>query len=168
MPIAITLILNRASDIVKQAGVVTAVPALEPTGRLYVIHNPTTSRDAYIGTATDVQQRFVPRLAAIRELGFNNAAIQPITIYSYRVTVNGQARQPDNQGYAGGYDVEHLLIRLHLRLFISVRQFNKIHAFSNNTGQRIDLRVDAANGLAVPAYLGGVAFTTPIASGTNL
>lgn len=162
MPINVVLLRHRQSAVRKNAGNIAAVPALEATGRLYVIHNATTSRHAYIGTAGNLQARFTERIAAIREWGFNNAAITPITIHVYRVTVDGQARQPDALGYAGGIDVEHLLIRLHINLAIPLRNYNKVYPYNNTSGQTINLQLAGTGGLAVPAYLGGAVINVVI------
>src|SRR5690606_18362513 len=151
----VEFILSSVHAIQKRHGVVSAQPALPAAGRLYVIHNDTTSRPVYVGTASDVQQRFVQRIAAVRELGFGNAHINPIEIHVYRVEVDGRPRPPDDLGYSAGIDVEHLLIRLHLKQGISVRNIGKLGAFVNNTGQRIALTLTAAVGQNVPAYLGG-------------
>src|SRR5690554_6387553 len=88
--------LSSVQAIQKRHGVVSAQPALPAAGRLYVIHNDTTSRPVYVGTASDVQQRFVQRIAAVRELGFGNAHINPIEIHVYRVEVDGRPRPPDD------------------------------------------------------------------------
>jgi hypothetical protein len=165
MPTNIVLLLHRNSAVQKNAGNVSAFPALEPVGRLYVIHNATTSRRAYIGTAGNLQQRFTDRIAAIREWGFNNAAILPITIHAYRVTVDGHARQPNNLGFAGGIDVEHLLIRLHLTQGIPIRNYNKVFPYNNTSPNTINLQLMGAGGNAVPAYLGGAVINVAIPAG---
>ncbi len=164
MPIDINLVLHRKHRVVKNAGYTTANPALETAGRLYVIRNDLTSRQVYVGTAADVQGRFGPRVATLREWGFNNATLGAIKIYVYRVLINGVARQPNNLGLAGGVDVEHLLIRLHLNQNVNVRNIAKIAAFNNTSGQVMNLTLSSSPALNVPGYLGGVVIHQAIAN----
>lgn len=132
-----------------------------------MIHNSTTSRHVYVGTAANLQHRFSERIAAVRELGFNNAAINAITIHVYRVQVNGRSHQPNNLGVAGGIGVEHLLVRLHMTRNIPVRNMNKTAAYLNNSGNIINLTLMSQPALAVPAYLGGAVINVAIANGNH-
>jgi hypothetical protein len=155
MPTNITFLLHRNYKIVNSGGLVTAQPALEAAARLYAIHNNDTDRPVYIGTAANLKHRFTERISSLRELGFSDAAINSITIHAYRVLVNDIPRPPDNTGHSQGFDVEHLLICLHLARFIHVRNINKAGGYYNSSGDTITLTLRAEVPLAVPTYLGG-------------
>lgn len=168
MPVNVQLVMHKSHQIRKNQGFVQCVPALESQGRLYAVLNTTTSRHVYIGTASNLQSRFTERIAAVRELGFNNAAINPITIYAIRVIIDGHPRQPNNLGIAGGIDVEHLLIRLHINQGVSVRNISKLIQYTNNTGTVMNLSLTTSPAVgAVPAYLGGAPVNVAIASGNR-
>lgn len=167
MAINVNIMLYRKHDIVKHGGLVSAAPALEGAGRLYVIKNTSTSRPVYIGTASNLRNRFTARIKAIREFGFANLAINPIRIHVYRVFVDGHARPPNDLGIAGGVDVEHLLIRLHMAQGINVRNITKTAPFTNTSGHRINLTLTANAPLNVPNYLGGAGIAVAIANGAS-
>ena len=161
MAIAIEFIRTGESSIAEAAGLVTARPALEQDGRIYVIENPATARPVYVGTAESVRHRFEARIAALREFGFAAAVLSQITIRAYRVEVNGISRRPNTLGYAGGVDVEHLMIRLHLTMGVNVRNMNKVVPYRNFTGQELHLEMNAP----VPAYLGAFGIHVVIGNG---
>src|SRR5262245_36742703 len=129
MPIQITFMLVSKHTIMIQGGESIARTALPHGGRLYVIYNSTTKRHVYVGTATDVQERFKPRIASIREFGFQQAAMRPIRIYVYQVLYNNRPKPPNKHGRCMGIDVERLMIRLHLKRNISLRNITKIRPF---------------------------------------
>jgi hypothetical protein len=83
------------------------------------------------------------------------------------VIVNGQARQPNDLGFAGGIDVEHLLIRLHLNQGVNLRNINKLAPYLNTSGQVINLTLTSSPALVVPAYLGGAVINAAIANLAN-
>lgn len=139
MPILINYNYVSIHTINYNNGNINAVYALPQASRLYVIVNGTTGHPVYIGTADNVQNRFTPRLEAMRELGFNQNALNPIQVLVIQTQVNGVNTTPGNTGIAGGIDVEHLLIRTYMgHLNLPVRNIQKTAAFQNASGQRID------------------------------
>jgi hypothetical protein len=145
MPTNIDFIYDSTHDVrLDNNGLVNAVPALINQGRLYVIHNPSTQRHYYIGTANDLQARFAERMQICREMGFTNLGqLDQITIFVIRLVINNQAVQPDNQGMAQAIDVEALLIRTYIsRVGVPVRNVHKSNQpFVNTTGQPIHWRL---------------------------
>lgn len=138
MAITVNFIYTSVHRLVKNFGGISSNPALPATGKLYVIRHAQANRfPFYIGTAINVQQRFAERLRAVRELGFRNADIANIAIAVIRIQVDGQNRQPDNLGFAGGIDVEHLLIRTHMDQGQEVRNIVKTDYYRNTSGSVI-------------------------------
>ncbi len=116
-------------------GAISAYPALPATNRLYVVYNSSTNRAVYVGTSTDVQNRFDARLKACRELGFNAAQLDPVLIFVVRIVVNGVASPPGNSGVSSGINVEHLLIRTYdVHINCGVRNIDITGQFTNGTG----------------------------------
>jgi hypothetical protein len=139
MPINIDFNYNVTNNIVINNGLVTANPAINQASRLYVIHNPATNRPIYVGTAANLQDRFDPRLRAMREMGFSQVELNNILVMEVQIQVDGVNRTPGDNGVAGGVDVEHLLIRTYIQnIGVNVRNIQKTAEFNNNTGQQIN------------------------------
>lgn len=141
-------------------GIPKATPALKSSGRLYVIMQSGT---AYIGTSSDLQSRFKPRLDAIRELGFPQKALDGIRVYSVQIKINNIDRQPDDLGYSLNIDVEGLLIRTYAALLkINVRNFLKWQSFSAPQNEGIDWTLKPGYGVNVPHLAGkGLSYYMP-------
>ncbi|MEM9556022.1 MAG: hypothetical protein AAGC60_17330 [Acidobacteriota bacterium] len=99
-------------------GLVTWSPAFPRLSRLYVIHNSATARRYYIGTTKDLKERFDPRAAACRELGFAAAnSMNGVTAIRVQMSLKADGKQdyqnktPGDNGMVGPFDAEHLLIR---------------------------------------------------------
>jgi hypothetical protein len=139
MPIPILFTYATVHTIQKQGGNPSYAPALTQMSRLYVIRNTQANNfPYYVGTADNVQNRFGPRLDAVRQFGFRNTDIGRVSIAVVQIFVNGIARPPHQTGVAGGIDVEHLLIRLYVSQGQNVRNIQKVLPFTNNHGQRLD------------------------------
>jgi hypothetical protein len=123
------------------AGYTKAAPALPADKRLYVIYNDSTNRHVYIGTSTDVQKRFKPRIEALREFGFSKAMLDDVVMYIVQIKTNQAPTPPDDKGEIFAYgviDVERLLVQTYIKQFnVSVRNVVKTEAFTNNTSQKI-------------------------------
>ncbi len=95
-------------------------PAIPNQPRLYIINN----NGPYVGTSTNVQGRFNPRLDALWEMGIDQNELNNILIEILRIEIGGHAAPPDNYGdsfinvWTGGQwvltavDVEHLMLRI--------------------------------------------------------
>ncbi len=152
MPINITFDYVSSHTLVKAGGIINYAPALPHAGRLYVIRNALAhGHPYYIGTASNVQNRFTPRSDAVRELGFRTAEINNISIAIVQITVNGYFNPPDDHGISNGVDVEHLLIRLYVVNNEGVRNIVKITPFFNTTGLRINYTF--VNSIAWPHFM---------------
>lgn len=128
-------------------GLVEALPALPQDRRLYVIYNNSTNRPFYIGTAANIQDRFEPRFAAMREMGMNQVALDEILIMVVQIQVDG-VNTPPVAGVSGGIDVEHLLIATYIGgLNFNVRNIQKVGTFTNNTGGVLDWHLNNVVGI---------------------
>jgi hypothetical protein len=165
--VAITVTFNYCSThaIRNVNGLVSAVPALPAQSRLYVIHNATTNRPVYVGTANNVQNRFGCRLEASRELGFGNDELTPITVMVVQILVGGVASTPGDSGISSNIDVEALLIRTYLQhLQWNVRNIQKVTPFTNGTGTV--LQWSLVNGCGIANF--GGHYTYQLAAGAVL
>ncbi len=129
-------------------GVVSATPALPGQSRLYVIYNGSTNRPVYVGTASNVQNRFAGRLEVCRELGFSDDQLGPISVMVVQILVNGAPATPGDIGISAGIDVEALLIRTYLmHLQWNVRNIQKVTPFTNGTGTVLQWTLTNACGI---------------------
>ena len=125
--------------ITKSGGLISTYPSLPHSSRLYVIrHIDAVRYPYYIGTASNVKDRFDERLRSIRELGFRNTEIGNIRIAVVQIFINGRPRTPQDYGIADGIDVEHLLIRFYVALGRNVRNMVKTNQFQNTYGTPLD------------------------------
>lgn len=123
-------------------GYVSYYPAIPQDARLYVIYNDSTDRHVYVGTATNVQNRFNPRIEALREFGFSEDQLKKIFIMIVQIKIDGYNKPPDNYGKAGDnpeIDVEHLLVRTYVeKLNVNARNIDKASKkFKNETGGKL-------------------------------
>ncbi len=117
------------------SGTVAVKPALTTSARLYVIHNETTNYKVYVGTATDVKDRFKGRIDVCRELGFSQEQMDAISFFVVQIKIDDTPAPPDKYGWSGGIDVERLLIRTYMqKIGWSVRNSVKTEQFQNGTG----------------------------------
>jgi hypothetical protein len=135
-------------------------PAIPNQARLYVIIN----NDPYVGTSTNVQGRFDPRLDTLWEMGIDQNELNNIVIEIYRIEIGGHAAPPDNYGdsfinvWTGGQwvltavDVEQLLLRIFTQVAgVNVRNTQKWNTpFANPFPDRLDWSIwDLAANLVV-------------------
>lgn len=123
-------------------------PAIPNQARLYVINN----NGPYVGTSTNVQARFNPRLDALWEMGIDQNELNNIGIDILRIEIGGHAAPPDNYGdsfinvWDGGQwvltavDVEHLMLRILTQVAgVNVRNTQKWNnPFANPFPDRLD------------------------------
>jgi len=139
MPIAIIFNYTSVHILQKAGGNPFYQPALPNSSRLYAIRNTQANNfPFYIGTADNIQNRFVPRVDAVRQFGFRNADIANVSIAIIQIFVNGIASPPHNNGVSSGIDVEHLLIRLYISQGHNVRNISKTAVFTNNHGTSLN------------------------------
>lgn len=139
MPINVHYNYESNHTVRKVGGLISAVPALPTSSRLYVIHHLNAhGRPYYIGTASNVKERFKERFRAVRELGFRTAEINNLRIAVVQILIDGVSRTPQDYGIAGGIDVEHLLIRLYIAFGHRLRNIDKTGNYQNTHGQRLD------------------------------
>jgi hypothetical protein len=121
---------------------VTANPAIPSSNGLYVILNNSTNRWIYVGTASNILQRFNQRFQVCVELGLGQNDVANIRIYTIQIYTNQQLTPPGNNGRTTNtfqsIDVEHLLIRTYMSGFHqAVRNTGKIGQFFNHQGVAI-------------------------------
>lgn len=110
----------------------TVFPAFTSSSRLYVIYDGNGAPSVYVGTATDVQDRFYTRLSAIRELNISQAHLNNIFVAIVQIEIDGVFYPPHNNGISNGVDVEHLLIRIYSQLInANIRNLVKVNAFTS-------------------------------------
>jgi hypothetical protein len=143
-----TLTVNNA------IGQVTANPALPTYGGLYDIYNTSTVARHYVGTATNIQERFNHRWQVCSELGLGHNDVTNIRVWAIQVYTGQHLTPPDNGGRttgAGGthpLDVEHFLIRTYLGfLRWEVRNTNKRLQFNDPFGNQISCTIADAAGV---------------------
>jgi hypothetical protein len=136
-------------------GLVGYSPALPGTAGLYVIYNPSTTHPVYVGTASDVQDRFDGRANVMREMGFSAGQLGAITVFYVKPYMGGTFANavfanPGNTGVANGLDLENLLIRFYLQVIAwNVRNIQKLAAFQNNAATNLSVRMSNGPGMNV-------------------
>jgi hypothetical protein len=149
-------------------GQVTANPAIPPSNGLYVILNNSTNRSVYVGTASNILQRFSQRFQVCVELGLGQNDVASVRIYTIQIYTNQQLTPPGNNGRTTNtyqsIDVEHLLIRTYISGFNrAVRNTGKIGQFFNHQGVTINWSLVDNGGTGI-----GGPFAFNLASGAGL
>jgi hypothetical protein len=156
---------EKAHTVGYDGGYVTVKPALTTSKRLYVIHNETTNNKVYVGTATDVQDRFKGRIDVCRELGFSPEQMDPISFFVVQIKIDDTPAPPDQYGHSLGIDVEHLLVRTYMqKIGWSVRNVVKTSTFLNPTGT--ELKWELVNGANITGFGGPCSYS--LAKGGSL
>ena len=130
MPTDVIFSYTTIHRVQKNGGLISYVPALPHSSRLYVIrHTLANNFPFYIGTANNINHRFEERKRAVREFGFRTNEINNISIAIVQITVDGAPRPPHNNGISAGIDVENLLIRSYMQQGHGVRNIAKLMLF---------------------------------------
>lgn len=136
MAVTVAFDYKETHRIKNNGGIVTASPKLPSSAGLYIIRNSDDTNTVYVGTTSNLQNRFDERLRVYRESGFTQAALDKIYIYQIKIKIDNVSKAVNDLGYASTVDVEHLLIRsiMSKKTGTSLRNINKWNtAFRSNT-----------------------------------
>lgn len=97
------------------------------------------SKKVYVGTASNVQDRFESRSRAIRELSIPQTHLDNLVVLVVQILTDNKFTPPHSDGKVGTVDVEHLLTRTYTQhLHYTGNNYSKSGQFTNPLGGNIN------------------------------